>query len=75
MENNIPLKISEIWPTICASQWRGTGPIGPKSHEHRLARSYLDASVQEYEGRSGPLNPAWVEWLMGFPEGWTDLED
>lgn len=21
----------------------------------------------------GPLNPAWVEWLMGFPIGWTDL--
>jgi hypothetical protein len=22
----------------------------------------------------GQLNPTWVEWLMGFPEGWTDLE-
>jgi len=22
---------------------------------------------------SGSLNPEWVEWLMGFPEGWTDL--
>ena len=21
----------------------------------------------------GYLNPAWVEWLMGFPIGWTDL--
>jgi hypothetical protein len=21
----------------------------------------------------GALNPTWVEWLMGFPEGWTDL--
>ena len=21
----------------------------------------------------GQLNPTWVEWLMGFPEGWTDL--
>lgn len=20
----------------------------------------------------GPLNPPWVEWLMGFPLGWTD---
>lgn len=24
---------------------------------------------------SGPLNPEWVEWLMGYPVGWTDLED
>jgi hypothetical protein len=24
---------------------------------------------------SGQLNPEWVEWLMGFPPGWTDLED
>jgi DNA (cytosine-5)-methyltransferase 1 len=24
---------------------------------------------------TGKLNPTWVEWLMGFPTGWTDLED
>jgi len=23
----------------------------------------------------GQLNPQWVEWLMGFPIGWTDCED
>jgi DNA (cytosine-5)-methyltransferase 1 len=22
----------------------------------------------------GKLNPTWVEWLMGWPPGWTDLE-
>jgi hypothetical protein len=21
------------------------------------------------------LNPTWVEWLMGYPEGYTDLKD
>ncbi len=25
-------------------------------------------------GNGGKLNPAWVEWLMGFPHGWTDLD-
>ncbi len=25
-------------------------------------------------GNGGKLNPTWVEWLMGFPLGWTDLE-
>ena len=24
---------------------------------------------------SGTLNPNWVEWLMGYPIGWTDLKD
>src|SRR5690606_7975016 len=23
-------------------------------------------------GERGSLNPTWVEWLMGFPLGWTD---
>lgn len=27
----------------------------------------IEAEVQD----RGPLNPAWVEWLMGFPIGWT----
>ena len=26
-------------------------------------------------GNGGKLNPMWVEWLMGFPLGWTDLEE
>lgn len=25
-------------------------------------------------GNGGKLNPTWVEWLMGWPLGWTDLK-
>lgn len=25
-------------------------------------------------GNGGKLNPTWVEWLMGFPLGWSDLD-
>ena len=25
-------------------------------------------------GNGGQLNPTWVEWLMGWPVGWTDLK-
>jgi hypothetical protein len=31
-----------------------------------------EPATQEH---TGVLNPTWVEWLMGFPIGWTDLED
>ena len=64
-----------MWPTPRASEWKGTGPLGSKSHNHRLEKGYLDATVQEKTQVSGSLNPQWVEWLMGYPEGWTDLKD
>ena len=36
--------------------------------ERRQGTSQLPDAV------GGQLNPTWVEWLMGFPIGWTDLE-
>jgi len=41
-------------------------------------RKKLYNMLGEKEGKKmgcGSLNPAWVEWLMGYPIGWTDLED
>jgi len=26
------------------------------------------------QGMQGHLNPEWVECLMGYPQGWTDLD-
>tara|TARA_Y100001938_G_scaffold134140_1_gene194295 strand:- start:159 stop:521 length:363 start_codon:yes stop_codon:yes gene_type:complete len=31
-----------------------------------------DAAPEEW--KRGSLNPNWVEWLMGYPDGWTSLE-
>ena len=42
---------------------------GKSSHSLNLADQ-----VQTFGG-AGQLNPQWVEWLMGFPDAWTDLED
>jgi hypothetical protein len=33
----------------------------------------LEKAVSE-TGDRGHLNPEWVEWLMGFPIGWTDCD-
>lgn len=64
--------VAKQWPTPRASDERGTGPLGSASHQHRLDRGVLDATVQEEEQRSGGLNPRWVEWLMGWPPEWTN---
>lgn len=64
-----------MWPTPRASEWKGVGPLGSKSQAYRLEKKYLDATVQERTGQSGSLNPTWVEWLMGYPLGWTALKD
>ena len=47
------------------------------------ARDYRTGQRKRYENPArandindqvgGQLNPMWVEWLMGFPQGWTDL--
>ena len=40
---------------------------------------YKDATTDRGKGNlgekvGGQLNPTWVEWLMGWPIGWTDLK-
>jgi hypothetical protein len=37
----------------------------------KRAQAGKQVSLTEQVG--GKLNPTWVEWLMGFPEGWTEL--
>ena len=58
----------KLWPTPIADDAKNITP-NPK----RFAGQLYEAVYQGPE--SGSLNPTWVEWLMGFPEGWTDLKD
>ena len=41
---------------------------GAQNLENQLATRYPELIGQA-------INPQWVEWLMGFPIGWTDLGD
>jgi DNA (cytosine-5)-methyltransferase 1 len=69
--------LSEVvkYPTMSASGMGNTGS------QQMLQRHVDSGSLTEEEkrgmtaGNGGRLNPTWVEWLMGFPTGWTDLED
>jgi hypothetical protein len=57
----------KMWPTVCARDYRHPG----RSWLERTGSKAGDVLPQEV---GGPLNPNWVEWLMGWPIGWTALE-
>jgi hypothetical protein len=50
---------SSSWPTIRASEYKDTGSIGSKSHDHMLGKGYLCAVVtQDAHGQAAPVNPS-----------------
>ena len=55
--------VERMWPTPTASD----------SKFQSLDVAARNQKIAEEAG--GSLNPQWVEWLMGYPSGWTDLED
>ena len=65
------LRNGRSWPTPTARDWRSG-----KSSDERFAQNSrpLSEHVEREVTNGGRLNPTWVEWLMGFPLGWTDLD-
>jgi hypothetical protein len=56
-----------VWPTPLAKD-ATRGGLSPHSATYRDRRG-CGLSLPESIG--GPSNPDWVEWLMGYPVGWT----
>jgi len=54
----------KMWPTPTARDWKDNGKSPAE-----LARNSVTLATHA----GGSLNPTWVEWLMGWPLGWTDL--
>lgn len=59
--------VAKLWATPASSD----GRRGPD--KKRAERT--DGGRDLVTDVGGQLNPTWVEWLMGYPLGWTDLED
>jgi hypothetical protein len=60
-----------LWPTPQANDVRDRGNLSSGAVLRRQQKGkqlYLSQVVSE---KTGALNPTWVEWLMGFPLGWT----
>jgi hypothetical protein len=62
-----------LWPTPTARDYKGQNSMKHIMEKPRH-NSQLPNALRK-EGITGTLNPMWVEWLMGYPIGWTDLED
>lgn len=58
------------------SERAGERPFGQSGTLQKNFRGGTEPQVETGESSAkagGQLNPTWVEWLMGFPLGWTDL--
>ena len=57
----------------------GAGVCGGTGNFQQLKKLKEQGVISEDErrnmsqGNGGQLNPYWVEWLMGFPPGWTEI--
>lgn len=75
-------KESGYWPTPLRSD-ATRGPTTAERNQKRLGGISLVSAVKHWQSPAerqrdqpldgGSLNPDWVEWLMGWPIGWTGL--
>lgn len=59
LREHVLARTKGLWTTPCAADAQGSHG----GNNHRSLRTDV----------AGQLNPMWVEWLMGLPQGWTDL--
>ena len=62
------LRTAVAFPTPSSNDHKGSSKSGQR-------RGQLTDPAMGDIPAGGQLNPTWVEWLMGFPPGWTDLKD
>ena len=65
------------WPTPSAHEAKLGFQDRSDPTKKGIQESLTTVIINQAGGRTectGQLNPAWVEWLMGVPTGWTELE-
>jgi site-specific DNA-cytosine methylase len=61
------------WPTPQARDYR-TGQREDSVRRLRKEEAGWSPNLNDVAAPGGQLNPMFVEWLMGFPAGWTELK-
>lgn len=62
----------KMWLTPQANEDAAGTPNG--NMQKMLGNHPLIRGTTPEQWKSGTLNPMWIEWLMGFPLGWTDCD-
>lgn len=76
---------SHFYPTVGTQTMGGcSGSFAKLKHLEEIGRqtpeecramsSHLTGGKDPAQANVGLLNPDWVEWLMGWPYGWTDID-
>ena len=72
---SLPLSAAVFYLTPVASDgFRSTlkpSAFDPKKKDGNLSAQMI--ALEQPVSDTAALNPDWVEWLMGFPKGWTDV--
>jgi hypothetical protein len=76
---SLPLNAAvKVWPTPTARDMHSYAKVkrGANSEATVGGGTPLVVAVSPHQPppNGGQLNPTWVEWLMGFPLGWTDCD-
>ena len=76
-ETNAPSEHNRNTPTLTAQvNWPTPRTKGMCGGSGAWAQLKDNTTIEEARlmgaGNGGKLNPDWVEWLMGFPIGWTE---
>ena len=76
LERYVQMVEKKIWPTptVCGNYNRkGSSATSGDGLETAVKRHLSDARSHGRQTQQMRLNPEWVEWLMGWPIGWTEL--
>jgi len=68
-DNGLLGRVVHRWPTPCSGDYRSPNLNPSKNGQPEPTSGHALPAIV-----GGSLNPDWVELLMGWPKGWTDLE-
>jgi DNA (cytosine-5)-methyltransferase 1 len=76
LANRVKMVENNLWTTPCSRDWKGKTITKnhPEGFNKSLANDVIKSTTTPDSPASGQLNPTWVEWLMAWPLGWTDLK-